>query len=137
MHLRRHLEEVQSQRSSEGLHVVPYGGTSNGDKAFSSEEEKTHWLKMQYIIGRRRGQWRRRVKQSGWKDGRAQGTSVRRGGEAMNPEQVNTAADRHGLSGCLPPVAQRCIHSPKETTEASQDSGRVGRLGQPCPDRGR
>lgn len=23
----------------------------------------------------------------------------------MNPEQVNTAVDRHGLSGCLPPVA--------------------------------
>lgn len=23
----------------------------------------------------------------------------------VNPEQVNTAVDRHGLSGCLPPVA--------------------------------
>lgn len=41
---------------------------------------------------------------------RAQCASVRGGGEAMNPEQVNTAADRHGLSDCLSPVAQRCIH---------------------------
>lgn len=27
------------------------------------------------------------------------------GSKRVNPEQVNTAVDRHGLSGCLPPVA--------------------------------
>lgn len=32
--------------------------------------------------------------------------AVRGGGsKRVNPEQVNTAVDRHGLSGCLPPVA--------------------------------
>lgn len=39
-----------------------------------------------------------------WKEGRIE--AVRGGGsKRMNPEQVNTAVDRHGLSGCLPPVA--------------------------------
>lgn len=32
--------------------------------------------------------------------------AVRGGGwKRVNPEQVNTAVDRHGLSGCPPPVA--------------------------------
>uniref|UniRef100_A0AAV2KX58 Uncharacterized protein n=1 Tax=Knipowitschia caucasica TaxID=637954 RepID=A0AAV2KX58_KNICA len=76
---------------------------------------------MQYI--RRRRQWRRRIKQSGWMDGRVQGTSDRGGGEALNPEQVNAAADRHGLSAAFLLWLSAAFTGPKETAGASQQCG--------------
>ncbi len=49
--------------------------------------------------GKREAEW-----VEGWKERRIE--AVRGGGsKRVNPEQVNTAVDRHGLSGCLPPVA--------------------------------
>lgn len=55
------------------------------EEAAEEEKEKAEWVE-------------------GWKERRIE--AVRGGGsKRVNPEQVNTAVDRHGLSGCLPPVA--------------------------------
>ncbi|KAK2835734.1 hypothetical protein Q5P01_016218 [Channa striata] len=49
--------------------------------------------------GKREAEW-----VEGWKERRIE--AVRGcGSKRVNPEQVNTAVDRHGLSGCLPPAA--------------------------------
>lgn len=56
----------------------------------------------------------------------------------VNPEQVNTAVDCHGLSGCLPPVAPTLrSRVPESPQGASRSCAIVGRLGQPSQERGR
>lgn len=81
--------------------------------------------------GKREAEW-----VEDWNERRIE--AVRGGGsKRVNPEQVNTAVDSHGLSGCLPPVVPMLCRGPEEPAGASQSCSRVGRVGQPSQERGR
>ncbi|KAK5870044.1 hypothetical protein PBY51_024708 [Eleginops maclovinus] len=104
--------EVQSHRNihspSEGLLLDL---RVRGDTTTSCSEvrghNKTSSLSYRRKKRRRSRQWRRNREAEwveGWKERRIEAVGGG-GSKRVNPEQVNTAVDRHGLSGCPLPVA--------------------------------